>query len=359
VSEPTIRMVDLTALHAPVRDEIRARIDEVLSSGTFIGGPVVAQAEREAARIFGRGAAVGVNSGTDALMLALLALGIGPGDEVLVPALTYFATAGAVAAIGARPVIVDVDDRGLLCPDAARRAVDDRVRAAIAVHLFGGAPDPIVLPPELHIPTIDDLAQAAGGRVGQGVLGAVSTYPTKTWGGAGDGGFVIGDDPDLLARVRALGTHGTIAPHHHDRIGQAVGRNSRLDALQAAVLLVHAETLAARLAKRRHNAAFYDANLPAAARPLPRAHDHAVHQYVVRVPDRDRVARSLSEVGIETAIYYPRPLGAQPALRDRARLTPCPTAEALCASVLALPVHAALEPQDLHRVVAALREVLP
>lgn len=352
---PLVRMVDLAARHAAVRATVLAHIDAILESGIWIGGPVVAEAEAIAAHVFGRRGAVGVNSGTDALMLALLALGVRPGDEVIVPALTYFATAGAVAAIGARPVIVDVDDRGLIDPVSARRAVNAQVRAAIAVHLFGGAPDAL----DLGLPIVDDLAQAAGGRVGSGALGAVSTYPTKTWGGAGDGGFVVGDDAELLARVRALGTHGATGPHHHEAVDGVVGRNSRLDPIQAAVLIAHAETLRDRLAQRRKNAAYYDAHLPLRVEPLPRATDHAVHQYVVLVPERDRVAKELAGSGIETAVYYPRPLGAQPALRGLARTTPCPNAARLCASALALPVHAGLRAADLDRVIVALRGSLP
>lgn len=349
-----VRMVDLAARHDRTAHTTERAVVQVLRSGAWIGGQIVSRAEALAAELCQRGGAVGVNSGTDGLMLALQAVGVRPGDEVIVPALTYFATAGAVCAIGARPVVVDVDERGLIDPAAIEGALAPSVRAVVPVHLFGAAVAPLDLP----VPIVDDLAQAVGGAAGQGQLGAVSTYPTKTWGAAGDGGFVVGDDLELLERVRALGHHGTCGPHLHRAIDGVVGRNSRLDALQAAVLIAQATALPVRLTRRRANAAYYDAHLTELVRPLPREASHAVHQYVVRTPRRDEVVRALEIAGVECAVYYPRPLGAQPALRDLARVLPCPVAERLCDELLALPVHAGLEPPDLDRVVCAIADVL-
>ncbi|TVQ94440.1 MAG: DegT/DnrJ/EryC1/StrS family aminotransferase [Deltaproteobacteria bacterium] len=342
---PAIRMADLQGLYRGSSELIEREVIEVLRSGRWVGGDRVAQAERLAADRFHRSHAIGVNSGTDALMIALQVAGVRPGGEVIVPALSFFATAGAVCAIGAIPVIVDVDERGLLDLGAATRAMSPSVQAIVPVHLFGAqAPHP-----DLGVPVVDDLAQAIGGRPGQGLLGASSTYPTKTWGSAGDGGFIVTDDPTLAAKARALANHGLAGAHLHHAVDGIVGRNSRLDAVQAAVLVAMAPRLDERLARRRAHATRYDRGLPQWVRPLPREPEHPVHHYVVRVSERDRCIQILARHGIETAIYYPRPLHAQPALQGRARLTPCPLAETLCQELLALPVHAGLsEPQIDH-----------
>lgn len=346
-----IRMADPGARHREVADAVESRVLEVLRSGRWVGGPVVTEAEAEAARAFGRAGAVGVNSGTDALMLALQAVGVRPGDEVIVPALTFFATAGAVCGVGAVPVVVDVGDDGCIDPDAARAARTPRTRALVTVHLFGT----MAAAPDLGVPVVDDAAQAVGGLPprARGALTAISTYPTKTWGAAGDGGFVIGDDPELLGRVRRLANHGMDGvPHHHPSVEGVVGRNTRLDAVQAAVLLGHAPRVPDRVARRRAIAARYDAALPPLLRPLPRDEGSPVHQYAVLAADRDRVRSALAELGIETAIYYPTPLHLQPALAARAAR--CPVAERLCGELLAVPVHEGLDDADVGRVVDAL-----
>lgn len=352
--EKPVRMSDLAARHAAVAGDVEARVLAVLRSGAYVGGPWVAEAEALAARWSGRAGAVGVNGGTDALILGLQALGVRPGDEVIVPALSFFATAGAVCAIGAFPVVADVlPDDACLDPDAAGNLVTPRTKAIVPVHLFGT----LAGHPDAGVPILDDAAQAIGADppASTGILTAISTYPTKTWGSAGDGGFVIGDDPELLGRVRMLGSHGSAGGHHHVEIAGAVGRNSRLDAIQAAILLGHAPALAERLARRRAIAAAYDAGLPPEIRPLRRSPGSPVHQYVVRAPDRDRLRHHLAMRGIETAIYYPKPLGDQPALSDRAR-GDTPVARALCAELVALPVHEGLGDDDLARVLEACSE---
>jgi dTDP-4-amino-4,6-dideoxygalactose transaminase len=332
-----IPFVDLAARHAEAAAAVEGAVLEVLRSGRWIGGPLVEQAESVAARWLGRRGAVGVASGTDALILSLQALGIGPGHEVIVPALTFFATAGAVLATGARVAVADVGPDGLLDPDSVASLVNASTRAVVPVHLFGSC----CLLPELGLTVIDDAAQAIGTTpYPTGRLTTLSTYPTKTWGSAGDGGFVAGDDPELLERVRRLGNHGFTAPVAHDVIAGHAGRASRLDAVQAAVLVGHAEVLEARIARRRRLAARYDAGLPDAIRPLPRTAGSAVHQYCVLVPDGVRAAlqNHLRERGVGTAVYYERPLHHQPALAD-ARAAPTPTTEALCRQLLALPIH--------------------
>ncbi len=343
-------MADLAGRHARVGADVERRVIDVLRSGRYVGGPVVAEAERRLAAIFGYAHGVGVNSGTDALIYALMAMGVGPGDEVIVPALTFFATAEAVGRIGAVPVVADVrDDLPLL--DPATLPLTPRTRAVIAVHLFGEA-CPL---PDLGVPVLDDVAQAVGASppARTGAVGAASFYPTKTLGAAGDGGIVLADDPELTDRARKLASHGMPAPYVHDRVNGHFGANSRLDAVQAAVLLGHLADLDARVARRRAIAAAYDAGLPEDVRPLPRGPGHPVHHYVVRTHRRDALATALAAAEIETAVYYRRPLSEEPALAgfpSGAPTPPTPHATRYCAEALALPVHEGLTDGDVERV---------
>jgi len=347
----TISFIDIAARHSEVAEDVERRVKAVLRSGRYVGGPVVAEAETLAAAWFGRTGAVGVASGTDALMLALQAVGVKPGDEVIVPALTFFATAGAVCAIGAIPVIVDVDERGCLDPQDAARARTEKTSAVVPVHLFGNRSRT----PDLNVPVVDDAAQAIGADppASTGILTAVSTYPTKTWGAAGEGGFVVGEG-DLLQRVRSLGNHGaTRTAHVHVAVAGAVGRNSRLDAIQAAVLLGHAPAVARRVARRRALAARYDAGLPVSIEAFPRDEGSPVQQYVVHVENRPEVQSALSAAGVPWQVYYPRPLGDQPALEHAIR-HPTPRAARFCETALALPIHAGLSDADVDRVLEVL-----
>ncbi len=348
-----IRLVDTVARHEQVALAVESGVRDVLRSGRYVGGPVVAEAEATAARMFGRAHGVGVSSGTDALTLAILALGIGPGDEVIVPAISFFATTEAVIAAGATPVFVDVGDDACLDPNRARAALTARTRLVIAVHLYGTMCEP----PDLGVPVLDDAAQAVGGAPprARGVLTAVSTYPTKTWGAAGDGGFVLGDDPELIDRIRRLGNHGMTAMHVHERVMGVVGRNSRLDAVQAAVLLAHAPHVPARVARRRAIAARYDADLPSAYSRVPRDKGSPIGVYVVRCARREELRAALAERGVETSVYYPRPMGRQPAISGAAR---CPRADQLCDELLALPAHEGLSDADVDHVLATCAEVL-
>ncbi|MCA9492265.1 MAG: DegT/DnrJ/EryC1/StrS family aminotransferase, partial [Myxococcales bacterium] len=273
------------------------------------------------------------------------------GDEVIVPAFTFFATAGAVLAIGAVPVLADVGEDALLDAASAGEAAGPRTRAVIPVHLFGSRWEPV----DLGVPIVDDAAQAIGTEPTPctGALTVLSAYPTKTWGAAGDAGFVAGDDEELLARIRSLAAHGSRAPGHHGREQGHAGRASRLDAVQAAVLVGHAEVLGERIARRRALASRYDEGLPDWVRPLPRSSGCAVHQYVVRVQRRDEVGAALAQADVGSAVYYPRPLTAQPAL-DGCPRRPTPVAERLADEVLALPV-ADCGPDDVDRVCEVLR----
>lgn len=347
-----IRMADPARRHARVAAVAEARVLEVLRSGRYVGGPVVTEAVERLAGAFGWARGVGVNSGTDALTYALQALGVGPGDEVIVPAVTFFSTAGAVARMGAVPVIADVRaDVPLLDTDAL--PIGPRTRALIAVHLYGAR----CALPALPVPVVDDAAQAIGAdppaRVG--IVGAASFYPTKTLGAAGDGGIVLTDDPDLARAVHLLTHHGMPTPYEAERVSGWVGGNSRLDAVQAALLLAHLDDLPVRVATRRAHAARYDEGLSGidGLTPLPREAGHPVHQYVLRARRRDALRSALAEAGIESAVYYPRSLAAQPALADFAR--PTPNADAFCAQTLALPVHESLSEADVACVIAAVR----
>jgi len=348
-------MINLVARHADAAAEVEAGVLAVLRGGRFVGGPVVAQAEAAVAALLGRRFGAGADSGTDALALALRALGIGPGDEVIVPAVSFFATAEAVLHTGARPVVVDVlPDRPLLDPDAARRALSPRTKAVVPVHLFGDGAPPLAL----GVPVVDDSAQAVGATPprGQGLLVAVSFYPTKVLGAAGDGGLVASDDPALIDRVRRLGAHGMPAPNLHERVAGHVGGNSRLDAIQAAVLLGHLPRLAGRIARRQALAARLDAAL--GGLPIPRDPGGPVSVYVIRHPRRDALAARLALQGISTSVYYPLPMSAQAVLdgspAEARRRTP--HAAAFCEQALALPCHEDLSDADLDRLIAAVRE---
>lgn len=348
-------MADPAGRHARVAMAVESAVIEVLRSGRYVGGPRVEEARTRLAASFGWRFSVTTNSGTDALSYALLALGVGVGDEVIVPAVTFFATAGAVGRIGAIPVVADVrDDLPLL--DPATLPIRPRTRAIIAVHLYG-EPCPL---PYLPVPVVDDLAQCAGGAPApkQGVIGAVSFYPTKTLGAAGDAGLVLTDDSATEDALLKLTHHGMSAPHIHERVRGATGGNSRMDAIQAAVLLAHLDDLPARIEARSRTALRYDADLPSWARRLPRHPSHALHQYVVRVPRREALRAHMLEAGIETATYYPSSLALQPALAGFPH-APTPHADAFCAESLALPVHECLSPSDVDRVLAAARSFAP
>ncbi len=351
-------MADLAARHARVARLVEPAVLEVLRSGRYVGGPVVTATMSALAEHFAWKHAVGVNSGTDALVYALQAVGVRPGDEVIVPAVTFFASAGAVCRIGATPVIADVRaDLPLL--DAENLPLSPRTRAVMAVHLYG---ERCALP-SLPVPIVDDAAQSAGADppCRTGIIAAVSFYPTKTLGAAGDGGCVLTDDPEVARKVHLLTHHGMPTAYLAETVDGVVGANSRLDAVQAAVLGAHLTDLPARVAIRRRNAAIYDRELPASIQRLPRGPGHPVHQYVVLLPPgvaRDAVVSGLRSRGVESAVYYPLSLSRQPALARFTRLTPTPRADAFCARCLALPVHESLSDDDLAQVIAAVRAVV-
>jgi len=343
-----VRFMDVRCRDAPGLAGATAAVAEVLAGGRYIGGPVLSRFEAALAEAHGVARAVGVASGTDALMLALQAVGVGPGDEVLVPAVTFYSTAGAVRALGAVPVLVDVlPDRPLMDPDDAARAAGPRTRAVVPVHLYGS----LATAPELGLPVVEDGAQAVG-RAPVGALMTLSFYPTKVLGAAGDGGAVLCHDRAVAERVRSLGFHGRTPAGSFVAPGGAPPRNCRLDAVQAAWLHAMLSDLTRRVTRRREIAARYDAEL--SLTPVPRDRDAPVSVYAVRHPQRDALVGALAARGIETRVYYPRALGAEPALQDLPRRA-TPHADRFCAESLALPCHGGLSDADVGRVIQAVQ----
>lgn len=364
-----VPFVDMAVVHAPVRDELRAAFERVLDQGCFNGGAEVERFEEALAARLGVGHVVGVGSGTAALQLALAAAGIGPGDEVVLPANSFFATAEAVLAVGATPVFADVDaGTALLDPDAVSAAVTPRTAAVIAVHLYGQAVDADRL---REITTrhglllLEDAAQAIAGDwrgTPVGALGgaaAFSFYATKNLGALGEGGAVSTDDPELAARVRMLRSHGEAAKHVH----ALWGWNERLDTLQAAFLTVKLRHLDEAQRLRDAAVARYSELLPAVdevqlLRRAPEAR-HVHHLMVVRVPRRDAVLEALRAAGIGAAVHYPTPIHLQPACQALGgRRGQLPNTEALADSVLSLPLFPGLTDDQVGRSVHALSTAL-
>jgi dTDP-4-amino-4,6-dideoxygalactose transaminase len=311
---PPIPLVDVRAQYAPLLPEIERRLREVVEAGVFILGPNVKAFETEAADYLGVPETIGVANGTDALVLVLDALGIGPGDEVICPAFTFYATAEAIVRRGATPVFCDIDPQTLnLDPEDAKARVTKRTRALVPVHLFG-RPAPLAQLAETGLPIVEDAAQAFGadGVARTGAASTFSFFPTKNLFGLGDGGLVAATDPEVGERVRLLRLHGS-----RDKVDfELVGYNSRLDELQAAVLRLFLTRLDGWNASRREAAARYRKLGLGEACELP-AEDggHVYHMYVVRSPERDRIREALDDAGIASASYYVTPLHLQPPLR--------------------------------------------
>ncbi len=355
------------------KEAILARWQTVLEHGRFLHGPEVEEFESRMAAFLGVEHVVACSNGSDALVLCLQAAGIGPGDEVIVPAFTFFASAGAVARVGAVPVFADVDPGTLnLSAEAAAAKVTSRTAAVLAVHLFG-CPAPVG---EIRravgeaagrqIPVLEDAAQAVGAAAkegpcgGMGLAAGFSCFPTKNLSALGDAGFVSTRDGDLAGRVRRLREHGQDGSYRHAE----VGRNARMDSLQAAVLLERLPQLLAWNAARQVGAARYrellaEAGLLETVVPL-RAHPgHVYHQFVVQVEGRGVLRAALQEVGIGTAVYYPLPLHLQPCFaRLGGREGDLPVCERAAGRVLALPIHPGVTDAGRREVVAALARIL-
>jgi dTDP-4-amino-4,6-dideoxygalactose transaminase len=360
-----IPILDLQAQYAALEERLDAAIKDVLRSGSFVLGPVVRDLEERLAAYCECRHAIGVASGTDALHLALAALDLGPGDEVITTPFTFIATANTISHRGATPVFVDIDSRTFnLDPTALAAAITPRTRAILPVHLYGQPAEmgPIMELAERHrLRVVEDCAQAIGARyhghrVGSfGDLACYSFYPTKNLGAYGDGGLVTTDDAALAERVDVLRRHGSPAKYE----AELLGFNSRLDALQAAILGVKLDYLDAWNAARRERAAIYDrllADLPVQSPYVAPGVEHVYHQYTIRAPRRDALAAYLHEQGIATMIYYPIPLHRQPVYASLG-LGPgsLPASEAASAEVLSLPMYPELSPAAQHEVAAAIR----
>lgn len=381
-----VPLLDLAAQYASIKLEIDAAIDRVVASQRFVLGPVVEACEEAVAARVGSAHGVGVSSGTDALLVALMAEGIGPGDEVVTTAFSFFATAGAISRVGATPVFVDIDPVTFnIDPTLIEARITARTRAILPVHLFGQMADmdPIMeIARRRGLAVIEDAAQAIGARHGghsagtAGHYGCFSFYPTKNLGGYGDGGIVVTDDPVRARKLRALRVHGETTRYHH----RIVGGNFRLDALQAAVIHAKLPHLDRWTDARIANAALYRRLLggPATARAesttaqaedraapspaalvLPRVvtERHVFNQFVVRVANRDRVQARLTAAGIGTAIYYPVPLHLQECFAELGyRPGNLPNAERAAHDVLALPIFPELTADQIRHVARTLAQ---
>jgi len=349
-----VPLVDLQTQYSTIREEIRAAVDTVLTRQKFILDTEVASFEREIAEFCSARFAIGCASGTDALLLSLLSLRIGEGDEVITTAYSFFSTAGMISWIGAKPVFVDIDPRTFLMrSEQVRHKITSKTKAVVAVHLFGQCARMEELE-DLGIPVIEDAAQAIGashkGKMAGslGITGCFSFFPTKNLGGFGDGGLITTNNEAIAAHLKLLRAHGQGSAKY---LHEIVGTNSRLDELQAAALRVKLKHLAEWNAKRNENARYYYSrlqDLPVELPALEPGNAHIYHQFVIKSQARDRLQNFLSEKGIGTAIYYPVPLPLQPCFSNSGyQLGEFPDAEQCANTSLAIPVHPELTEQQL------------
>jgi len=363
-----VPLFDLKEQHSAIASELSAAFERVLQSGQFILGKEVAEFEAAVAVLTGTRHAIGISSGTDAILLALMALGIGQGDQVLCPSFTFFATAGCVARVGATPVFVDslADSFNIDIADAARR-ITSKTKAIIPVHLFGQMADMNgvrELARAHKLAVIEDAAQALGslfegkaaGSLGD--FGTFSFFPTKNLGALGDAGLLVTNNDELAEQARLLRNHGAERQYFH----KSIGGNFRLDGLQAAFLNVKLAHLASYTKKRRANAAFYSkslANADGIALPSERPrYFHIWNQYTIRVraEQRDELRQFLTERGIGSAIYYPVPLHKQECFEALVKQTSLPVAEKLARESLSLPIYPELTRDQLKLVVESVSE---
>ena len=363
-----VPLLDLRAQHATIRDEVVSAIMKVVDDQAFILGKPVADLEAEVAKLSHAKYAVGCANGTDALLIAYRAVGAGAGSEIITTPFTFFATAGAIHNVGARPVFVDIDPRTFnINPAAIGAAITSKTKAVVPVDLFGQvAAMEEVAKVAKGLPIIEDAAQSIGARrkidgtwrmAGEvATIGTFSFFPSKNLGGYGDGGAVVTQDEGLYHELKRLRTHGSVTTYLHE----VVGYNSRLDALQAAALLAKLPHLAAWSAKRRANAAFYNqafADVAEITTPYTDpASESIFNQYTIRVPRRDELKAHLASKGIGHSVYYPLALHLQPCFRYLGYTEgQCPEAERATKEVLSLPIYAELTPAQLDEVVTAVR----
>lgn len=361
-----VQMLDLKAEFDLFADEVRSVVHTVLQSQQFIGGPAIAELEEAIAELVGVRHAMAVSNGSDALLCALMAIGVGVGDEVIVPSFTFFATAGSVSRTGATPVFVDVDERTFnLDPAALRKAITGKTKAVIPVHAFGQCADMDAIndvAAERGLIVLEDAAQALGASYGDrhaGALGKMacfSFYPTKNLGGFGEGGMIVTDDDELAQIVRQLRNHGESKRYYHDRIGG----NFRLDTMKAALLLVKLKYFERFTKQRRANAARYGELLSGAPVTLPYVADGHLpvyHQYTIQCDRRGELQSFLRDRGVASGIYYPVPLHLQKCFASLGyRPGDLPLTERLCDRVLSLPCHPLLSDEDLEFVSSRIHE---
>lgn len=371
-----IQMVDLQSQYQRIKQDIDEGIQEVIQSAAFIKGKKVTDFQHNLEQYTGAKHVIPVGNGTDALQIALMALGLKPGNEVITPTFTFIATAEVVALLGLTPVVVDVDwDTMNMDMDAVRRAITPKTKAIVPVHLFGQCVEMealMDLAKEHNLYIIEDACQAIGaqytfsnGETKQagtmGHIGCTSFFPSKNLGCYGDGGAIFTNDDELAARMQAIANHGMVVRYHHDMIGV----NSRLDSIQAAVLDAKLPHLDEYIAARQQAAEYYDkvfASNEKVLIPCRAPHStHVFHQYTLRVigADRDSLREGLAEKGIPAMIYYPVPLHQQKAYLDpRYKDGDFPIAERLAACVLSLPMHTELDEEQLEYITSAVTELL-
>ncbi|QZI71850.1 DegT/DnrJ/EryC1/StrS family aminotransferase [Pseudomonas protegens] len=356
-----IEFIDLKTQQARLKDKIDAGIARVLSHGQYILGPEVAELEERLARYAGAKYCISCANGTDALQIALMALGIGPGDEVITPGFTYIATAETVALLGAKPIYVDIDPQTYnLDPALLEAAITSRTKAIIPVSLYGQCADfdaINAIAGKYSLPVIEDAAQSFGARYKSkascnlSTIACASFFPSKPLGCYGDGGAIFTNDEELATIIRQVARHGQDRRYHHIRIGV----NSRLDTLQAAILLPKLEILEEEIQLRQHVAQNYARLLTQAGIAAPYIEPHNVSawaQFTVQVDNRDAVQQHLKQSGVPTAVHYPIPLNLQPAVKDEhAQL---PVGDVVATRVMSLPMHPYLTASDQSHIVEAL-----
>lgn len=371
-----IQMVDLQTQYQHIKEDIDRGIQAVIDSAAFVKGPAVTEFQSHLEAYTGAKHVITVGNGTDALQIALMGLGLKPGDEVITPTFTFIATAEVAALLGFTPVVVDVDwDTMNISVEAIRKAITPRTKAIVPVHLFGQCADmePIMaIAREHHLYVVEDACQAIGAQYTfsdgttrqagtMGDIGCTSFFPSKNLGCYGDGGAIFTNNDELAAQMRAIANHGMVVRYHHDRVGV----NSRLDAIQAAVLDAKLPHLDEYIAARQRAAAYYDKALagnPHVLTPARQAHStHVYHQYTLRLSgvDRDKVREALAEREIPSMVYYPVPLHLQKAYQDpRYKAGDFPVAERLAGCVLSLPMHTELSDEQLLAITSAVGEVI-
>lgn len=371
-----IQMVDLTSQYEKIRNEVNAGIQEVIDTTTFIKGGKVNDFQADLEKYLEVKHVIPVGNGTDALQIALMALGLKPGDEVITPTFTFIATAEVVALLGLTPIVVDVDfDTFNINLDSLRKAITPKTKAIVPVHLFGQNADMeeiLIIAKEHNLFVVEDACQSIGSvytfsdgrKVHSGCMGEIgctSFFPSKNLGCFGDGGAIFTNNDELAAKMRAIANHGMVVRYYHD----VVGVNSRLDSIQAAVLQVKLRSLNDYIAARQHAAAYYNAVFSTTDKLIIPAENekstHVFHQYTLKLNGVDRAAliKILNDKGIPAMVYYPVPLHLQKAYQDaRYKAGDFPVAEKLSDCVMSLPMHTELSEEQLKYITEAVMEAI-